>query len=417
MRRRVVLTVLKNSRLRFAFILGIVAAASVGADEPFVLWTDQPDMALIVEIYNASHDTAVTLRYHNRLASALIQEAPEADIVVGTFLNTSSTVGLFSSLRTVYDGLEEEPFPALVSTTFVDSDPVLLPLAFGLPAIAINPEAAVRTSPVTITMEEIERNAGKYNRFTASGEARRLAFVPMLDPTAKYVLLRILGTDFTAGEGPVDVAWDNERLGTDTETLFEWTTRICGSRESEHLFLDKYLYDPIPRQFERNRIAFAYFSSPSLLAWNDDVTTDFRWLADADRRVPVLEDIVWAGIPATAGRPDRADEFLKWLMDPETQEQIIRVKIERRIERFGLFGRLSTIDTVNRLYLAALYPRLQGRILSWERYIVPRRLPRYWDEALDAVLIPLLANPEVDREGVSGRLEGRLSQWYLQRGD
>jgi len=397
-------------------IPSVLLVPPVGAQGSVVVWSDQPDMAFFAEVYNATHDHGILVRFKDNLASSMVQEAPEADLLVGTYLNSPIVRTGLRSLEPVLESIPEPPSALLLGIPQERTPVRLLPVAYQLPAIIINPAGELRVPPVFITMDDLAVNAHKFNRYFENGSPRRLAFVPRYNPLAKYYLLRVLGTSFSAS-AEEEIQWNRNEFDDSVTALFDWVTGICGSRTDESEFVEKYLYDPVPQQFARNRIGFAFSSSGEILHWNNLGNTDFRWLASDDHRIPVMDDIVWAGIPASAARSDAAEEFLVWLFTPETQEFLIQAKAERRIPRFGLFGGFSTLSSINTGILTTLYPQLQGRLVPDDLLTAPPLLPRYWNEAIREVLLPLLQDQNISPQEMSGALSGRMNQWYLQRGD
>lgn len=401
---------------RIHLILGFALLTRLVSAEPVIVWTNQPDMAFFAEIYNVIHDDAVIVRYKPNLAASLVQDNPEADCVIGDYIATPTLLDGFLPLNHLVNQIQDRPFEALTTSIMTDDTVRLLPVSYALPAIRVNPFARLRLDPIFIRTETITVNARKFNRFDRDGSAVALAFVPRYNPVAKYYLLRMNDTVFEV-DTTQEVSWDDERLIRNLSGLASWVEEICGSREAEMDFMEKYLYDPVERQFERNRLAFAFTSSTDILDWEKDSPIVYRWPADEEYRVPILDNVVWAGIPAGTDSEEEALAFLDWLFNRETQELLIRSKIERRISRFGLFGGFSTIHEVNTQFLSVLYPELAGRIVPEELLLVPPVLPRYWNESMQSILLPLLQDVSVSPEDFPAILHDRMFRWYRQRGD
>ncbi len=393
----------------------LLLQGTVFAQERLVIWTDQPEMAFVSEVFNVTGDLQAEVRFKPNLAAAFAREEMDADLVVGEFINTPVVTARLLALDDLIAGLGERPLPALIESSRHGDTTRLVPLAYELPMILVNPRVNLRLRDTFISTEEILTNSRKFSRFD-DDRPIRLGFIPGYDPLARYYLLRLRGVEFAASLEQ-QVRWDTAILDLESDWLDRWSAAIAGSRAAEAAFIERYLYDPPARQLERNRIAFAYSASSDQLDWQRRLDAGYRWLASQDNRVPILDTVVWAGIPVESRRERSAMAFLEWFFSPATQEDLILKKIEHRILRFGYFGGFSTLGSVNRDVLARVYPEIRGQIVPDILLDAPPQLPRYWNEAVEEVLVPLLNDQMIDASDLSSEVRAAMNTWYLQRGD
>jgi hypothetical protein len=92
--------------------------------------------------------------------------------------------------------------------------------------------------------------------------------------------------------------------------------------------------------------------------------------------------------------------------------ELTAAKLDARIESFGFLGGFSTVEETNRRIAREIYPDLEGRIPQPRAVRFSGPLPRYWNEARRAVVMPFLRG-----NASSTELASELERWYRQRGD
>ncbi|TVR72383.1 MAG: hypothetical protein EA427_03340 [Spirochaetaceae bacterium] len=379
------------------FLAGLLFLAACETEpEPMVVWSNVPDTAFLVELYNAERDQPVHFRYISNLTEALTQQRVDADVVIGRWVNNPPARAVM-----IRDG---------------DNDP-WTPLAFNLGTIVFD-ASRVRLAPdLSVTPEELGENL-RLLRDNPDDDPPPMRFVPSLSARFLYEMVRIGGVvpePFPEG-GP---RWSAENYDRAFEGVREWQERWNGSAREEREYRERFLYEPWYRLLENQRVLAVYLPSNQFLDWSffAGSSLDFRWLRDGEGLVRVLEDVVYAGIPEASASRNRARQFISWIRETETQVSLMEHKIEQRIDTFGVFGGFSTEPEVNRRMGREIYGELAGRIPEPDMLALPGPRPRYWDEALEAVVHPYLAAAAGGSDSDGEQLGRQLRRWYDQRGD
>lgn len=337
----------------------------------------------------------VDFEYVPNLVEAMTQRRVEADLIVGSWINTPTVTELMAPVSGV--------------AAAISSDGVWVPLAFTLPTIVYETDGELGEAGATVTLDELGRI------LYGDGEVPEnapLRFVPSYRDGTPYVLLRSLGLVIgTDTEG--DPIIDRSSLATHLETLRAWQTRYHRSLAAEHAYRERYLYEPWQRLLEKDRLEAVYLPSDQLLSW--DFHAEERWafsfLVDEDGSFFALDGVVYAGIPLSTDAERGATALLAWLTTPDVQIDLVGQKLVQRIDSFGLLGGFSTNERVNDAMLEEIYPGLSSHRFSLDRVRLPDQRARYWAEALERVVYPSLDSiEEVD-------LAAELARWYRQRGD
>lgn len=372
-------------------------SACAGPDEPVVVWSNIAETAFLVERYNFIHDADARFRYVENLTESLTQERPEADVIIGRWVNTPPVNALMRGHETYLSPTADVP-P-------VDAGPHWIPLSFNLPTIAALPEVADQLPEFSVSLEDISQ--------LYIADTPPVHFAPAADSRSVYALHRSLGFLPRADEEGAPT-WNDTDLRRAISRFSEWRAEHNGSLQAEQTYIERYLYERPVQQLEKGRISAVYFSSEELFTWRffDERDLSFRWLSSPEGRLYANENVVYGGVPAATDRSSGASRFLTWVMDRETHVSIMRSKLEARVDGFGFLEGFSVHESVNRRLEEEIYPELSGRIPHPEAVVFSGALPRYWNEARTAVVEPYL------RDGAeSGELAAELSLWYRQRGD
>ncbi|SIQ26251.1 hypothetical protein SAMN05920897_10641 [Alkalispirochaeta americana] len=369
--------------------------------EPLTLWSNHTDAALLAELYRHETGEPLRFRYVENLTEALTQQRVDADVVIGQWVNNPPTRAVMISRK------DESPWT---------------PLAFSLGAIVFKNSRAQITRPFAVTPEEIGTALGPQPEMAR--QAPPLKFAPTSNPRFLYEMARIEGMvpEPHPSGGP---RWQAEPFDRAFSAIRERQEQWNGSAREEQDYRTRYLYEPWYRQLENNRVLAVYLPADELFDWSFFASDswDFRWLRREDGSIPVLENLVYAGIPARTARESRARKFLQWITSEETQTRLIDYKIDQRIDTFGFFGGFSILPEVNVWMTRTIYPQLAGRIPEPETLHFPGARPRYWDEAREAVVLPfLLREADLEQDSITEttpgeRLGNLLLRWYDQRGD
>lgn len=384
-----------------AAVAGIVLAGCGPPPKPLVLWSNVADAAFFVELYNQDAERPVQFHYVHNLTETLTQQRVDADIVIGRWVNNP---------------------PANRMMVRTGESPPWQPLAFNLGAVVFDTRRARLSPEFAVTIDDIGPNLRPAD---ADSEAtpEPMRFVPSSNPAFLYEMMRISGLtpDVRPEGGP---RWDPADHDRAFAMIRRWQEEWNTSPRDEQEYRERYLYEPWYRQLETGRVLAVYLPSDKLLDWSffESDTLDFRWIRNEEGMIPVLEDVVYAGVPETSSQRTAARRFLNWITNPDTQLRLIRFKLEHRIDTFGVFGGFSTVPETNRRMTREIYTDLVGRVPPMDSLSFPGERPRYWDEARTTVVKPFLAEAAGFRNGTSEPVGGeqmlaRLRRWYDQRGD
>jgi ABC-type glycerol-3-phosphate transport system substrate-binding protein len=241
-----------------------------------------------------------------------------------------------------------------------------------------------------------------------------MGFSPLWGPDFLFSAAELLGTDFhQTSRG--NLAWDDQNLQKTITELRSWVKEIDGGPQEEATFRNKYLYDPVYKLLESGRILYYlttltnYFDIPDAKR----KTIEFRWLAEKNQ-IPVLENILFAGVPARSRNKSAAYAFLKWFFKPETQSQLLELVGYERIKTFGIGNGFSSLSVVNERDFPQHYPALLGKIPPADFLTYPKSLPDDWAELKSNVILPWMQS-EVEAPAQQQKLEERLKAWRLQK--
>ncbi|MDR1430004.1 MAG: hypothetical protein LBI85_06910, partial [Spirochaetaceae bacterium] len=178
-----------------------------------VLWTDSPEFALYGEYFNSAQDQyKVEIEYYpypaRVLAGAGRGEFP--DMVAGSWLKSSATRSLFSSLDSLFGGIRKDSFyPSLLALGAIEGRQYLLPVSFNAPALVFSLEnSRLVDNPFVISFDQI-RELGKAYNAPANGVFTRLGFAPASDSEFVYLVAELFGANFREAN---PIAWDSAAL-------------------------------------------------------------------------------------------------------------------------------------------------------------------------------------------------------------
>ena len=385
-------------RAPLLLLAALLSACTSPEPEPLVVWSDVGEMAFVIERYNHIHEREVRFVPIDNLTQALTQRSPEADLVVGRWVNTPLVNRLILPYRST---LPSESYQAVDSRLLEVSGP-WVPLSFNLPALYTRVETPLPGDPLRSSLADMG---------TLYGETgATLHFVPSLTPDTMYAVQRSLGFSVSVSNGEPLI----RGLDSAMATVREWQNTYNGGLAAESAYIQRLLYERPERLLETGRTSVAYAASNRLLDW--DFTGrrryHFRWLASPDGTIHANEDVVYAGVPESSTRREAATQLLRFLLDPRAQQDLMTAKLAARVDSFGIYDGFSTLAEVNRFLAGEIIPDLAGRVPAPGSIVFPATLPRYWNEARTAVVAPFMIQSP-DPEG----LGSGLARWYNQRGD
>jgi hypothetical protein len=363
--------------------------------------TDQKDMILIAEYYNASQDRIrLVLTYDDYISyDDVTREKP--DLVIGKDLNNPLFIEGFSPVSP-----EEGIYPILLRNRNAEGDTTLVPLAFDLPVIVYRKGEA--DLPFMMNGEDLKREGSARNREKES-LFTHMGFSPLWNSDFLYWYLSSLNISFY-GEG--DFQYDREKLSAGISSIRDWVSESNVSLEREKYFSDKYRYIPDYKLLQKGLIDFVpmMFSEYSALPGKETASLTYSWFGNGERIPPL--DAVFAGIPLDSDRKKEGEGFLSWLLSGKNQKDLIRYK-GIVSPGFALFDKFSSRENINRLFLPDAFPgKLNDRIFLSEQMGELPREPENWSAIRKQVLTPWLEDILWDN-GVLP-LSSYYKEWQLQ---
>jgi hypothetical protein len=145
--------------------------------------------------------------------------------------------------------------------------------------------------------------------------------------------------------------------------------------ELEEEFQKRYMTIPEYQLLQSDRILFSYMDIRDFLKAPPEKVEklDFRWLS-VNNKIPVLDDILFAGIYSKGRNKQGAKDFLTWFFCLETQNQLLEVNHEKRLRGvFGLANGFSALKEINEkeLHKPQRYPFFVGHIPQEEQLLFP----------------------------------------------
>ncbi|WP_455381194.1 hypothetical protein [Salinispira pacifica] len=385
-----------------------------------ILWTNQPEFAAYAETFNAQQDRyRVLLVYKANPAVDIATTSERPDLVVGEYLRSQRVRRSFSSLNGLIGAQKIDPasfYAEALKTGRWGGDQLLLPVSFDLPAVMFRKGAVpAGDDSFFVSLPELKKLAKPFNK-EENGSYVQLGFSPHWSGDFLYSFARLSGADFREDANGKPV-WNAAALNGALEAVHTWIDESNGGSEADTAFKDRYVYEPPEVLLAQHRIEFAYVDATSYFqtAESKRQDLDFRWIA-ADGRVPVLENMVFAGIPSRARHRRAAEAFLTWFFQRKTQAKLLEENRLKQITTFGISDGFSALSTVNELDMPHQYPQLIGHLPTDFNLLFPPALPRNWRQIKDEVVKPWLVAAAGTKEP-SASLEEQIKSWLLQQGD
>ena len=307
--------------LKFPAVLAVFLFMSCGFWEPTaaVIRTDRPEFAIYAEYFNSSQDKyKIETRYSPSLTQKLLDTRDNPDIVVGSWLKSASTRGLFRSLDYLFKrGIDGDAFYSrLLSLGKIEDKQYLFPVSFNIPALAFSGSNSHLLSDLfVIEPEEIKEIGRLYNR-ESGGAFTQMGFSPSWNDEFIFVIATLFNTGFREAE---PLAWDHAALEESIQYIRGWISEANTNTNMENDFSFKYFFVPQTKLAISGRILFCYLESSEFFTLDREQrdTLDFRWIAGKDGTIPLAENTTYYGISKTARakRLPKSKRFARSVME------------------------------------------------------------------------------------------------------
>jgi hypothetical protein len=404
-------------RLSIVIIVAFCVSCSFIEPKTIVLWTDNPEFALYSQRFNAAQSQyKVETRYFASPEQKIIATSEHPDIVVGSWLKSTSTSFLFKPLDFLFNGtLSRDAFyPSLLERGFMEGEQYLLPISFNLPALVFaQNNSPLLSNSFTIGLEETKRLGKAYNVVQREVYSR-MGFSPNWDDDFLFASAVLFNVQFRDAD---PLVWNADALESALAYDKAWIAEVNTGIQALDDFSFKYFYDPPAKRVIQGRILFTYMSSVEFLTLDPEQRSslDFRWLAAEDERIPLIEGMVYYGICRTGKAKKGSEVFTQWFFQPDTQRLLLENGKEQQIEEtlFGIAGGFSAVQRVTEEIFPRFYPSLWGHIPPAAFLSPPAMLPQQWLTLKERVILPYMHEYIRAADLSETRsFERRIADWY-----
>ena len=363
-------------------------------DQRIVLWTDRPEFAAYAQTFNSfQKDYVVEVVYKKSPAEALKgKKTGRWDVAIGPFLNSVSLNDTFMAL----DPLLSEStvskhrfYKNALEKGKVNGHQMLLPFSFNVPAFLFQSgKIKQEFDSFALTAQGFSAICLDFN--SAESSHPKSAFSPMWNPESLFFFSILSPGLCSLFEKSSDVRQQEVEAGL--VQIRQMIENLDGGIKAESQFREKYLYKNPIELLDSNHIFFWYSDVGSFYTLTEERrrNLDFRYYLNKDEKVAACEDMLWLGIPKKSGNTMGAVAFIKWLMDPKVQKDLILKAREMGIRSFGLAGGFSVIKSVNEDTLPRIYPFITTFIPQDEYIAFPDSCPTDWYALKSGSIIPYL---------------------------
>lgn len=381
------------------------------------LLTDVPQMAIYASMFNLSQSRfKINVTFDKNTADTLTKNGPKPGLVIAKFIKNTKSRSTFQALDQLFSELiinQSAFYSNLLDLGSSDGRQLLLPVSFNLPMIIFNKELEPSISDsFVIDISELEKLGTSFNKPSKSGFTA-MGFGPRWSSEFLFYISELMDAGFKEG---TPIKWNNNALDNSISYIRSWSDRSNSSIAKEEEFQFKYLYLPAYKSVEEKRIAFAFMSSPGFFTLAEEHRTDlsFRWLSKG-MKIPVDEEIVFAGICRKGRGRQAAEAFLTWFYSEDTQKAILEdARRYRSMETFfGIAGGFSAIKAVNEKLFPVYYPSLLGKLPPTTFLKIPNALPSRWADIKKDIILPFLldATSSTPPANLNSLLEERIQIW------
>lgn len=392
-----------------------LAGCGLGLETPLRLVTNRAEMAAYVDRFNAiQSDVKVQITFQESPAQSVLDGAA-GDVVIGEWLCSPAVMDRMDGLGDIVKPGKIDPawfYARLLAMGSRDNRPVLVPLSFSLPAVVFVRQPADLPT-MFMPLDTLQTMSKAFNKANKAGALVNVGFSPAWDPEFLAAAALLFGARFRPGRGGLP-AWDENGLKKTVEFTRSWLQGANGGANADAAFTRRILVQPWYKLLSSGKTLFAFVSFRDLFALPEEERRDFdfRWLSQ-DGSIPVLDDVLFSGVPRSSRDKAGARAFLQWLCSLQVQESLLGVNQSRRIGVFGVTNGFSALKTIDEKDFTAKYPLLLGHIPMENLLTFPDSLPDNWPKLRDGVVLPWILDSASGTETRS--LQKRLEDWQNEQ--
>jgi hypothetical protein len=389
----------------------ILAGCGFGLETTVQLVTNRAEMAAYVDRFNAlQSEVKVAASYQESPAQAVL-DGVSGDIVIGEWLSSPAVMDRMDGLGDIVKAGKIDPawfYSRLLAMGSRDNRPVLVPLSFSLPAI-VYVRQPTDLPTMFMPLDTLQNMSKTFNKSNKAGAFVNVGFSPAWYPDFLTSTALLFGAHLRPGRNGLP-AWDENGLKKTVDFTRTWLENVNGNAGADAAFSKRILVQPWYKLLSSGKTLFALASFTDLFALPEEERRDFdfRWLSQ-DGAIPVLDNVLYAGVLRTARDKAGAKAFLQWFCGLSVQQSLLTVNQSRRIGVFGALNGFSALKSVNERDLPAKYPLLLGHIPMENLLTFPDTLPDNWVKVRDSVVLPWILDTASGEE--TQPLEKRLEDW------
>ena len=118
-------------------------------------------------------------------------------------------------------------------------------------------------------------------------------------------------------------------------------------------------------------------------------------------KIPVLDNILFAGIPRQANNKNGARYFLEWFFKRETQVRLMEINHLKRLQGiFGIANGFSSLREINEkdIHKPEFYPIFVGYLPKEDQLLFPNILPEDWNSSIKDIVIQHLEDSIMEQD-------------------
>lgn len=375
-----------------------------------VLWSNTKEAVSIVEQYNKNNkEYRIIFQYRENLTAAYINADKKPDIIIGWDLQNKEIKSELLKLDNFfYDNFpdENEINQSLMEGVYLNEEKHLIPLSYSLTTAVFNKNSKrIDQELPSIEIEQMIKDSTSYN-----DEQKKRGYSPLWDVNFICAVLELYGSSFTSSETD-SLQWNEKELQRAMDLILEWN-RLNGGKDEMALFNAKYMYDNRIKILKDERILFSTMNISDFMKLSDSMSKDLNFLYISHNYTLNPENIVYGGINKKTRALKTSTDFLSWLLNSETQRQIIEESLKNKSQSFGILGGFSSLEDFNCSTLPQYYPRLNGKIPD-SRYIRHEMERPVEYNSIKNDLIATWAIKKVEGDNIS--LTDALEKWEKLR--
>lgn len=381
--------------------------------DSFVIWGDEAEYVAYIDYYNSLDDgNRAEFRYVPQIFPEHISARDAPDIIIAkhiSYRDAKRAMRAIPQSLIADNGNENRFYRTLFHVGTIRNSQRVIPLSFNIPIVVFNRNDDVGfTDEPSVTLDQIKGAAEQMNTYTEE-VLSRVGFSPRWDSRFLYLGTKAFGANYRE-DRQGNTRWDEGKVFESLQYFNSWNSEI-DSEELEQ-FITKYAQQPLHNRLTEGRIGF-FMSDVVEYSTLEDNRFDFRPISDT-QGIFVDEDMTFIGMHKNGANSTQARDFVRWILEEETQRMLIAHTDRYDIDIFGLANGLSTLSNISVRVIPQYHPWLIGSTPDVFTAPLSQQLPKYWHRIRAEVVTGWLQNflTGVYQES----LESEMIKWQKREG-